>query len=50
MTIGGNLVEDAGTFQPSGIMLAAPASWVSALLERHHITSNSQSSGKLIVY
>ena len=50
MAIGGQLVWDQGTFEPSGIMLAAPASWVNALLAKHHLSSSSQTPGKLFIF
>lgn len=46
----GHQFYDAGTFAMSGIMLAAPASWVESLLERHQLKSQSKPVGKLVIY
>jgi S1-C subfamily serine protease len=39
LQIGGQQIRDQNTFEASGIMLAAPAKWVEALLEKNHIKS-----------
>ncbi len=45
----GQLVYDANTFSASGIMLAAPAKWVEALLEKNHVKSEGVPAGKLAI-
>ena len=50
MAIGGRVVWDSGTFELSGIMLAAPATWVNALLSRHNVRSHSEAPGKLHIW
>lgn len=49
MEIGGHTRYDSGTFAMSGLMLAAPASWVEALLERNHIKSQGIPAGKFVI-
>jgi S1-C subfamily serine protease len=46
LQVGGKQILDAGTFSASGIMLAAPAKWVDALLEKNHIKSEGTVGGK----
>jgi S1-C subfamily serine protease len=41
---------DAGTFDMSGIMLAAPASWVGVMLKKHHLVSESTASGHFVIW
>jgi S1-C subfamily serine protease len=50
VAIGGQLRYDAGTFEMSGLMLAAPASWVNALLSRNNVHSESIPAGKLVIW
>jgi S1-C subfamily serine protease len=47
LTIGGQQVWSDNTFDMSGIMLAAPAKWVNALLSRNGAKSESIRQGKL---
>jgi S1-C subfamily serine protease len=46
----GQQLYDAGTFAMSGLMLAAPASWVEALLSRHNIKSHATRAGRLVIW
>src|SRR6266700_4286259 len=46
LAVGGQQLYDSGTFAMSGIMLAAPASWVEGLLTKHNIKSQSARTGK----
>jgi S1-C subfamily serine protease len=48
LQLGGQQILDQNTFSASGIMLAAPAKWVEALLEKNHIKSEGVAAGKLV--
>ena len=50
LDIQGRQFYDAGTFAMSGIMLAAPASWIESLLARHDVKSKSMKAGKLVIW
>ena len=50
LAIGGQLHYDAGTFEMSGLMLAAPATWVNALLAKNGVQSEGVRSGKLVIW
>jgi S1-C subfamily serine protease len=47
LTIGGQQIWSDSSFDMSGIMLAAPAKWVNALLSRHAAKSEGIKEGKL---
>jgi S1-C subfamily serine protease len=47
LAIGGQQVWSDSSFDMSGIMLAAPAKWVNALLSRHGVKSEGIREGKL---
>lgn len=47
LAIGGQQIWSDGSFGMSGIMLAAPAKWVNALLTRHGVKSEGVREGKL---
>jgi S1-C subfamily serine protease len=47
LTIGGKQIWSDSGFEMSGIMLAAPAKWVNALLSRHGVRSEGIKEGKL---
>jgi len=47
LTIGGQQIWSDSSFDMSGIMLAAPAKWVNALLSKHGVKSESIKEGKL---
>jgi Trypsin-like peptidase domain len=47
LTIGGQQIWSNESFDMSGIMLAAPAKWVNALLSRHDVRSEGVREGKL---
>jgi S1-C subfamily serine protease len=46
----GQPVFNSTTFSASGIMLAAPAKWVEALLDKNHIKSRGVDAGKLVIW
>lgn len=46
----GRQIYDPGNFAMSGIMLAAPATWVNTLLERHQVKSMSLHVGKQVIF
>jgi S1-C subfamily serine protease len=48
--INGKQILDPSTFSASGIMLAAPAKWIEALLEKNHIKSEGVPAGKLVAF
>ena len=50
LAIQGRQFYDAGTFAMSGIMLAAPASWIESLLARHAVRSQSNKAGRLVIW
>jgi S1-C subfamily serine protease len=50
LQIGGQHILNPNTFSASGIMLAAPAKWVEALLEKNHIKSEGVPAGKLVAF
>jgi S1-C subfamily serine protease len=50
LAIGGQLHYDAGTFEMSGLMLAAPATWMNALLAKNGVQSEGVRSGKLVIW
>ena len=50
IAIGGTLRFDIGNYQSSGIMLAAPAAWVNALLARHHLASAAEPPGRFFIW
>lgn len=47
LTIGGQQIWSRESFDMSGIMLAAPAKWVNALLSKHGVKSEGIREGKL---
>jgi S1-C subfamily serine protease len=47
LAIGGQQIWNNSNFDMSGIMLAAPAKWVTALLSRHNVESEGIREGKL---
>jgi S1-C subfamily serine protease len=47
LAIGGQQIWSGSSFDMSGIMLAAPAKWVNALLSRHGVKSEGIGEGKL---
>lgn len=47
LAIGGQQIWSDSTFDMSGVMLAAPAKWVNALLLRHGVKSEGIKEGKL---
>jgi S1-C subfamily serine protease len=46
----GQQILNESTFSASGIMLAAPARWVVALLEKNHIKSEAVPAGRLVAW
>jgi len=50
LAVGGMLRFDMGDFQNSGIMLAAPASWVGAILVRHGLNSEAIQPGRFVCW
>ncbi|MDE3063824.1 MAG: trypsin-like peptidase domain-containing protein [Acidobacteriota bacterium] len=50
LAVGGALRFDVGDYQNSGIMLAAPASWVNALLTKHGLSSADVQPGRLVMW
>ncbi len=50
LAVGGQQLYDSGTFAMSGIMLAAPASWVESLLTKHNIKSQGVKTGNLVIW
>lgn len=46
----GGLRYDANTFDMSGLVLAAPATWVNSLLVKNHVQSEAVRSGKLVIW
>jgi len=46
----GQQVLNPSTFSASGIMLAVPAKWVEALLEKNHIKSQAVPAGKFVAW
>jgi S1-C subfamily serine protease len=47
LVVGGQQIWSDSSFDMSGIMLAAPAKWVNALLSRHDVKSEAIKEGKL---
>ncbi len=45
----GRNIWNSGTYDMSGIMLAAPASWIEALLTRHGVKSQRVRAGKYVI-
>jgi len=50
LAIGGQLHYDAGTFEMSGLMLAAPAAWVNTILAKNGVHSEGVRPGKLVIW
>jgi S1-C subfamily serine protease len=50
LATGGELKYDLGNYQSSGIMLAAPAKWVNALLAKHQVSSSEVKAGKFFAW
>lgn len=46
----GQQVLNPSTFSASGIMLAVPAKWVEALLEKNHIKSEAVAAGRFVAW
>jgi S1-C subfamily serine protease len=46
----GQQIYNPTTFCASGIMLAVPAKWVEALLEKNHIKSDDVPAGRLVAW
>jgi S1-C subfamily serine protease len=46
----GQQIYNQSTFSASGIMLAIPAKWVEALLEKNHIKSEGVAAGKFVAW
>lgn len=49
LQLGGKQILDAKTFSASGIMLASPAKWVEALLEKNHLKTEGIPAGRLVI-
>jgi S1-C subfamily serine protease len=49
LQLNGQPIRDQNTFAASGLMLAGPAKWVEALLEKNHIKSEPVAAGKLVI-
>jgi hypothetical protein len=43
-------VLDVGTFDMSGVMLAAPAIWITNLLSKHGVKSKEMQAGKFVIH